>query len=212
VLEPLPGRKAIIALTDGLDNRSATTGEQVLEQIGPSGLSISVVGLGDPSQLRVSNSGLDEAGLQALAANAGGVYGYAVDPESVRQLYERYARALQSEYVITYTSPSPLRDGVKRRLSVSLAEASSVGVADYNPGGVVPEVPASVSWQVFAAALGGLVVLLFVPALIGRAVGLLRGTRSVSGRSASGGAGGSAQPPGAGIRLHEPPPSRIRLR
>jgi VWFA-related protein len=197
-LQDTPGRKAVIALTDGLDNRSTHTADQVLEQIGPGGLSISVIGLGDPSQLGVTNSGLDEAALQSLAERAGGGYGYAADPETLTSLYERYGRALQSEYAITYTSPATLRDGVKRTLTVTLGQASAAVQADYNPGGVLPEVSQPASWPLFGAILAGLLALLLVPVLVGRALAWAGGLRS--GRKT------------ARIRLHEQPQSRVRLR
>ena len=50
ILEPVSGRKAIIALTDGLDNRSINKPEDVIESIGPGGLSISTIGLGVAEQ------------------------------------------------------------------------------------------------------------------------------------------------------------------
>ncbi len=164
ILRDIPGRKAIIVLTDGLDNRSKQTADEVIQAIGAGGLSISTVGLGDPDKLGI-NSGLDEATLQSLAERAGGVYGYANNPETLRKVYERYGRALQSEYQITYTSPLKLRDGLSRALTVSLGETVSTQ-AQYNPGGVLPEVPNSVSWTVFTVVLVGLVALLFIPGLV----------------------------------------------
>ncbi|MFA5872395.1 MAG: VWA domain-containing protein [Anaerolineales bacterium] len=166
LLQDVPGRKAIIALTDGLDNRSKHTDDEVIQAIGAGGLSISTIGLGDPSKLGI-NSGLDEAILQSLAARAGGVYGYANDPGALRGLYEQYGRALQSEYSITYTTSSTLRDGLSRTLTVSLGGSTSTQ-ASYNPGGVLPEVSHGASWLVFAAILVVLVGLLFVPGLAGR--------------------------------------------
>jgi VWFA-related protein len=168
ILEDIGGRKAVIALTDGLDNRSLETPDGVIEQIGPSGLSISTVGLGDPAQLGVTNAALDEAALKQLAERAGGAFGYANDPDSLRALYEKYGRALQSEYILTYTSPSTLRDGVNRSLGVSLSEAAQpIAVADYNPGGLVPEVPQA-SWPLFAVILAGLLILLVAPVTVNR--------------------------------------------
>src|SRR5687767_9182196 len=96
ILAPLPGRKAIIVLTDGLDNMSRYKAEEVLQGIGPTGLTISTIGLGDPTKLGVSCAGLDEAALKSLAESAGAIYSYANEPGSSRSLYERYGRALQS--------------------------------------------------------------------------------------------------------------------
>src|SRR4030042_5569607 len=101
ILQPFSGRKAIIVLTDGMDNRSQLSPDEVLAQIGPGGLSISTIGLGDPAVQGVSLSGLDEAGLRSLATNAGGSDAFAEDPASLKSVYERYGRALHSEYALT---------------------------------------------------------------------------------------------------------------
>ena len=180
ILGPVSGRKAIIVLTDGMDNRSKSTPEDVITSIGPAGLSISTVGLGDPRHSEGNLRGLDEAALMELAENAGGVYGYADDAEGLKNLYERYGRALQSEYVLTYTSPSTLRDGVNRSLTVSLSNESSAATTElesttYNPGGLVPEVAQPASWVLFFTLLAGLVLLLVLPAILGKAITLLRG-------------------------------------
>ena len=166
ILKDVPGRKTIIVLTDGLDNRSSHTAEEVIQTIGTGGLSISTIGLGDPSKLGI-NSGLDETILQSLAARAGGVYGYANDSEALRGLYEQFGRALQSEYSITYTTSSALRDGLSRTLTVSLGDSASTQTS-FNPGGVLPEVPQSASWSVFVAIMIVLVGFLFIPGLAGR--------------------------------------------
>ncbi|HSB02087.1 MAG TPA: VWA domain-containing protein, partial [Anaerolineales bacterium] len=50
-LEGASGRKAIIVLTDGLDNKSQSKPEDVINGIGQSGLTISAVGFGDASTL-----------------------------------------------------------------------------------------------------------------------------------------------------------------
>ena len=169
ILKDVSGRKAIIVLTDGLDNISKNTPAQVIEGIGPIGLSISTIGLGDPKKTGV-NSGLDEAGLRTFSEQAGGIYSYANDPATLQSLYQLYARALQSEYRLVYTSPATLRDGANRTLSVNLGRANGLTSStqvEYNPGGVLPEVAQSVSWPIFGAMLVGLLVLLFVPLTLG---------------------------------------------
>lgn len=171
-LEGVTGRKSIIVLADGLDNQSINTTDSVIEQIGPSGLTISTIGFGDATT--ASQSGLDENALNSLAERSGGLYSFVSDSEALNKLYQQYGRALQSEYAITYVSPSALRDGVNRNLSVSL---STVGVStetNYNPGGVLPEVSSS-SWTLFLWVLAGLVLLLVIPFIFGSASGLLSG-------------------------------------
>jgi len=184
IMEGTSGRKAIIALTDGMDNRSKNSPQYVIQQIGPAGLSISTIGLGDPQYSYGVLAGLDEAALTSLAESAGGVYGYANDASALTDLYERYGRALQSEYAISYLSPSTLRDGVNRSLTVSLKKGGSVATEGektlYNPGGLVPEVPQPAPWGIFLGLLAVLVILLVIPAILQRL--LARQKKTQSGR------------------------------
>ena len=159
-LESVSGRKAVIVLTDGMDNKSQSTLEDVINGIGESGLTISAIGFGDSGT--VGQAGLDEPALKSLAERAGGVYGFATDTEALKGLYQQQGRVLQSEYRITYVSPSTLRDGINRDLTVSLTEAAVSAEGQYNPGGVLPEVSGR-SWILFAVILTGLLVLLFFP-------------------------------------------------
>lgn len=176
-LNGISGRKAVIALTDGLDNHSQNTVDSVIEQIGPSGLTISTVGFGDAST--ASQSGLDEAALKSLAEKSGGLYSFAADAQSLSALYQQFGRTLQSEYALTYVSPSTLRDGINRNLTVSLSDVGVTTKSNYNPGGVLPEVR-STSWTLFGLILGGLLLLLFVPLLITRSAGLFSGMKHKS--------------------------------
>lgn len=162
-LEAASGRKAIIVLTDGLDNKSQSTAEDVIGGIGESGLTISAIGFGDVST--VGQAGLNETALKSLAEQSGGIYGFATDSEALKGLYQQQSRLLQSEQRITYVSPSTLRDGINRNLTVSLTDVAVSTEGQYNPGGVLPEV-SSRSWNLFVIILAGLLVLLFVPMLL----------------------------------------------
>lgn len=207
LLKDLPGRKAIIVLTDGMDNRSKENADGVISAIGPAGLSISTIGLGDPTQKIGSYAGINEPSLKNLAAQAGGSYGYVNDPASLQALYEQLGRALQSEYIITYISPAKLRDGLNRALSVKLANAASAlpAQAAYNPGGLVPEVAVSPSssWPLFFGLLAALIVLLFAPAGVQKALTL------ITARSAE---ESKPRPMTPKIRLQEPKASWIKLK
>lgn len=183
-LEGVSGRKAIIVLTDGLDNKSQSTAEDVIKGIGQSGLTISAIGFGDVGT--VGQAGLNEAALKSLAEKAGGIYGFATDSEALKGLYQKQSRMLQSEYRITYVSPSTLRDGINRSLSVSLAGATATSAeGKYNPGGVLPEV-LNRSWTTFVVILVGLLALLFVPMLLNlsrQSLGSLKGKSGGLGRA-----------------------------
>lgn len=171
VLNPLPGRKAILVLTDGLDNRSKASPSDIVDSIGESGLSIGIIGLGKASQSTGSITALDENTLTALSSKAGGDYSRATDEESLEKIYEQYGRTLQSEYVITYRSNSTLRDGMNRRLTVTLEEGGIAGwseaaAANVNPGGIIPETGASNTWLLFFGLLGVMIILLALPTIL----------------------------------------------
>jgi Ca-activated chloride channel family protein len=167
-LQRLAGRKAILVLTDGLDNSSTGTSQSVIDSVGPGGLSIATIGLGNPSA-GGPFFGLDETALRDLAEKAGGAYAFAEDSAALQAVYQKYGRLLQSEYAITYISPSKLRDGISRVLTASLGKpgSSSATAAKYNPGGVLPEVAGSFPF-LFTGILLGLIFLIFLPSLLGR--------------------------------------------
>jgi len=182
-LEGVSGRKAIIVLSDGLDNRSSSNPDDVVNSVGPSGVTISAIGFGDPNA--TGQAGIDEAGLKSLASRTGGQYAYATDAASVSALYQLYGQALQNEYAITYTSPAALRDGVNRNLTVSLTGTAVTAQGKYNPGGVLPEVGGARSWTLFGGILIALVALMLVPLLIGGASRLAGGGGGGFGRKKS---------------------------
>jgi VWFA-related protein len=161
ILQNYTGRKGILLLTDGLDNQSEKTFDQVIQTVDTSGLSISTIGLGDPDNTG-PYFGLDEPALKSLAEKAGGVYSYASNQADLSGLFELYGRTMQSEYRFTYTTPSTLRDGLSRSLTVSLGETASA-ISKYNPGGVLPEVAGPASWMIFFILLAVLIFLLFLP-------------------------------------------------
>lgn len=175
-VNPLPGRKAIIVLTDGMDVESVATADEALARIGFGGLSISTVGFGqvpEGEEEADEYAGIDEPTLRMIANNAGGSYGFAENREELSEVYNKIRRALQSEVVISYVTPLDLRDGVLRALTVKLAD-KYVGVGgesqtQFNPGGLVPEVAQPASWLLFGIMLAVLVVLLVIP-IIFRAV------------------------------------------
>ena len=80
-------------------------------------------------------------------------------------------------------SPTPLRDGVKRDTTVSVASISGKTEVhtDYNPGGVIPEVEQRPTGVLFGFIFAVLVILLILPSIVGRV------------RARASGPGGAAQ-------------------
>jgi VWFA-related protein len=162
-LESINGRKSIIVLTDGLDNKSQSSADDVIAGVGQGGLTISTIGFGDASAR--GQVGLDEKGLQSLAEKTGGLYSFADDADALSAVFQQYGDVLQSEYALTYISPTTLRDGVNRGLNVSLNGSAAATSTRYNPGGLLPEVTAQ-SWRMFLAILAVLLLLLALPFLV----------------------------------------------
>jgi len=180
ILAGYEGRKAIIVLTDGLDNMSKSSPEMVLRKIGPAGLTISTIGLGDPTHGKGAQTALDEHALIALAGDAGGVYAYAEEEEALMEIYKQYGRALQAECSLTYSSPSVFRDGVNRSLSVSYdSESSLSGAGKYNPGGLIPETTVPETWSLFSTLLIGLLILLIIPTMVSSILSLASKERKI---------------------------------
>ena len=172
-INPLPGRKAIIVMTDGMDVESSATPDEALASIGFGGLSISTVGFGlvpEGEEEADEYAGIDEPTLRFIAENAGGSYGYAANEDQLSAVYSQMRRALQSEVVISYITPLSLRDGVQRALTVRLADKyAGIGgesQTQFNPGGLVPEVAQPASWVLFAIIMAVLVVLLVIPMVL----------------------------------------------
>jgi len=177
-LESIGGRKSIIVLTDGLDNKSQSTLDDVVAGISQSGLTISTIGFGDAASH--GQVGLDEAKLKLLAEKTGGLYSFAGDANALSAVFQQFGQVLQSEYALTYISPTTLRDGVNRGLTVSLVgSAAAATSARYNPGGLLPEVTAQ-SWQMFLIALAVLLLLLALPSLINYGLDAYHSYRSKS--------------------------------
>ncbi|OGO24896.1 MAG: hypothetical protein A2Y54_03350 [Chloroflexi bacterium RBG_16_51_16] len=193
-LENVQGRKTVLVLSDGMDNQSSSTEDNIVDSVGPSGLTVSAIGFGDPSL--GGQGGIDEAGLKSLTGRTGGQYAYVTDAATLTNLYQQYGQSYQSEYAITYVTPSTTRDGVNRGLTVSLSAAGVSAEGKYNPGGVLPEVTGQ-SWSLFAAIALGLLVLLAVPLIFmggGKLLGGVGGGRKGRIKLASSSGGSSPGP------------------
>lgn len=186
-LEPVSGRRAIIAVTDGMNTAGEHTLSETLTLVSAQDISIYTIGLGDLSQGTAAYSGIDEPTLQAIAEASRGYYTYAPEPEELHSLYELLSYRIQNEYKLTYRSPTPLRDGVKREIVVTVAASSGpreIG-AEYNPGGVIPEVQPRSIWRIFGLGFVGMAFLLVLPGIV-RALGARASGRGRTARRARG--------------------------
>lgn len=132
-LRDAPGRRALLALTDGQDCRddpecpdeygSAISADEAIAYASEAGQPVYVVGLGERG--RDGRAGVDEAVLRRIAEDTGGAYFYAPDAARLAELYARLAAGIQQEYALTYRSPRPFYDGTRRDIAVTVGDAQA---------------------------------------------------------------------------------------
>jgi VWFA-related protein len=110
LLSPFTGRRAVIVLTDGKENRSKATREGTIQEAVRLGVPIITVGLGQE---------VDAASLEAMAGGSGGRAFFAQTSGELSALYQTIARQLINQYRVTLRSRKSL-DNLWHRLRVEL--------------------------------------------------------------------------------------------
>jgi VWFA-related protein len=109
------GRKAIVLLSDGVDDDgtgkplSKQTMKEVIDLAREVNVPIYVLGLGTE---------IDEAGLTTVAHTTGALYFNAPQASDLQALYETIGAQLAGQYAISYTSNLP-SDGTERRVALT---------------------------------------------------------------------------------------------
>jgi VWFA-related protein len=130
-LATVPGRRALLVLTDGQDCRDSSvcparygSHRSLAQAIGYASAKAQpayVVGLGERGS--DDTDGIDEPVLRQIAEQTGGEYFYAPSADQLATLYRRLSSDLQQEYALTYRSPRPYYDGTRRDIRVSVGGA-----------------------------------------------------------------------------------------
>ncbi len=117
LLSPFTGRRAVIVLTDGKENRSkATRAETIKEAVGL-GIPVITVGLGKE---------VDVDALDAMADGTGGRPFYAQTSGELSALYQTIARQLINQYRVTLQSRKSLDNGWHRlRIELKIAKGKA---------------------------------------------------------------------------------------
>jgi len=158
-LQGISGRNVVLALTDGLENESSHSIDEVIQYATEQNISLYTVGLG---------SDVDAARLEQMALQTGGKYAFSPTAQELAALYGLRAKQIQQEYRLSYTSPDPDRNGVKREVVVKF----NLGMVPYgtkgwyNPGGFLggsKQTTAPVNWTLFMLALLILILLAIIP-------------------------------------------------
>jgi len=139
-LQPVQGRKTVIVLTDGVDNKSQRTAHDTIAEAQNASIQIQTIGLGKLKTDKQIES-VDAATLKRIANQTRGHFFHAPKATDLTALYLSIAKQLKHEYHIIYTSPRAIHDGVKRETTVRINyggqryETTTV----YNPGGFLGE-------------------------------------------------------------------------
>jgi len=126
-LEDTAGRKAVVLLSDGVDDNGA--GQQLSKHSLQEGLDLSrkvnvpvyALGLGKDK---------DPAVLQKIATDTGGLYFDAPQAADLQSIYSAIGRQLKGQYAIHYTSNLPA-DGTTHRIKVDSTSINTFGIKEY---------------------------------------------------------------------------------
>jgi len=108
-------KKALLLVTDGLDNVSHTTFAEVLEAVKHSRVAVIVVGL-----LSAAEGEKAEATLTKIADASGGRAYFPDNVDQARAMMERAAHDLRTQYTIGYVPSDPAHDGSWRSVRLEL--------------------------------------------------------------------------------------------
>jgi len=108
-------KKALLLVTDGIDNVSKTTLAELLEAVKHSRVAIIVVGL-----LSEAEGAKAEEALKQIADASGGRAYFPDDVDQARLMMERAAHDLRTQYTIGYVPSDPTHDGTWRSVRVEI--------------------------------------------------------------------------------------------
>ena len=112
-------RKALVIITDGNDNASVASVDQIVREAEQREILIFGIGLfGDETN---ASNARDE--LDALTERTGGTAYYPADIEHVTEAALEIARQIRSQYTLAYVPANQMLDGSFRRIKVEVAGA-----------------------------------------------------------------------------------------
>jgi VWFA-related protein len=108
-------KRAMLLITDGVDNASRATLEQTVELVKRRGVPVYIVGL-----LSASGGVQSETSLIRIAEGSGGHAYFPGSVDEARAIIERMARDLRDQYTIGYIPTNPKRDGAWRSVRIEI--------------------------------------------------------------------------------------------
>jgi Ca-activated chloride channel homolog len=109
------GRRAIVLITDGYDEHSATSFEDALGAVKSAQATVYVVGIGGVAGISIKGERL----LRRLAAETGGRWFFPSRDIQLQDVHDTLTADVQNRYLITYTPTNQAIDGQWRAITVA---------------------------------------------------------------------------------------------
>jgi VWFA-related protein len=117
-------RRVLLVITDGIDNASAATRDQVEKQAERRDTVIFAVGLfGDEGRVKHGRHELDQ-----LADRTGGIAYYPARIDQIGEVALEIARQIRNQYTIAYAPTNQVLDGTYRAIRVTVAGPEALSV------------------------------------------------------------------------------------
>ncbi|MEW6125571.1 MAG: VWA domain-containing protein [Acidobacteriota bacterium] len=115
-------RRAIILLTDGVDNASNRKLDDAIDRAWKAGVVIYSIGIGD----RFRFEGVREDVLKRLSEETGGRAYFPQGADDLMEDFRQIENEMRSQYLVAYTPSNPNRDGSFRRIEVRVNNRDDV--------------------------------------------------------------------------------------
>ena len=134
-LSPLQGRQAVVLITDGYDEHSATEYERTLEALKASRVTVYVIGIGGVAGISLDGERL----LRRLAGETGGRAFFPAKEVQLADVHALITADVQYRYLLTYTPSNQKLDGTWRTIEVTTADPTQK--VRFRPGYFAPAPP-----------------------------------------------------------------------
>jgi VWFA-related protein len=116
------GRRAIVLITDGYDERSKAGYDDALAAVREAGATVYVVGIGGVAGISLKGERL----LRRLAVETGGSVFFPTRAEQLPGVHDSLTDDVQNRYLITYTPTNQKADGTWRAITVKTQDPNDV--------------------------------------------------------------------------------------
>ncbi len=148
-VQGVPGRRAVIVLTDGKANRGALDINQAVAAAIKVNVSIYVIGLGRDVRA---------ARLEGIAEQSGGVYFFTPTADGLAEIYQTISRRIRNEYVVTYRTDK--RGDYLRHVSLTLKNGREAERTYFQPESSLFGATGAAPGWAFGVSLASLLILI----------------------------------------------------